>query len=171
MTWWTKKPTEIRTLAPLYYGDAFGPAYLKTGYSIATDGAIYPGMVLQLVDDFTFDLADGDVTGADAIGGHFYGLCDHFVTASVDESNAGINPVAIWKDRGTYQIMGDALDSGSTYAVSSSGYTELIVGNTSDGNKGKLIPRGDVTADDQPTVALLLSVDGHVITVELLPPA
>lgn len=169
MTWWTKDPVEVRTLAPLYYGDAFGPAYLKDGYSITTDGAIYPGMVLQLVDDFTFDLADGAVVGADAVGGHFYGLCDHFVTAAVDESNGGVNPVALWKDRGTYQIMGNALDSGSTYAVSSSGYTELIVGTGS--SKGKLIPRGAVLPADQPTVALLLAVEGNVITVELLPPA
>lgn len=169
MTWWTRDPVQIRTLAPLYYGDAFGPAYLKAGYSITTDGEIFPGMVLMLVGDNTFDLADGAVTGVDSVGGHFFGLCDHFVTAAVDESNAGLNPVAIWKGRGTYTVIGDALDDGSDYAAASSGYTELVVGTGS--SKGKLIPRGAVADATQPTVALLLAVDGASIEIELLPPA
>lgn len=169
MTWWTKDPVQFRTLQALYYGDAFGPAYLKAGYSILTDGEIYPGMIMMLVDDNTFDLADGVVEGADGTGGHFFGLCDHFVTADVDESNKGLNPVAIWKGRGTYMIAGDALDDQSIYAVASSGYTELIAGTGA--SKGKLIPRGNVLVTAQPTVALLLAVDGAQIEVELLPPA
>ena len=162
-----KNPMTRRTIEPLYEGVPFSDGFLKSGYSIAVDGEVYPGMVAAMCGEHEFQLSDGDVIGEGGDSGAFYGLFHHFYTVDCDDTASNTIPMAIWKGGGTYKVFTEALDENSTYEVPSSGVAELVAGSTAEGNKGKLIPRPE--GNTNPTVAILLKVFPDAIEVELLP--
>lgn len=164
-----KDPMAYRTLEPLYEGQAFSDGNLKDGYTIASDGEIYPGMIAAQAGEHEFELADGDALAEGGNDGNFYGLFHHFFTTDIDDTGSLTIPMAIWKMGGTYKVLGDALDSESDYEVPTSGILELVAGATSTSNKGKLIPRP--IGNTNPTVAILLDAGSNYIEVELLPPS
>ena len=169
MVYRPKHPLTYRTIEPRYEGVPYGNGKLKDGYSIAVDGEIWPGMVMAEEGALRFVLSDGDDFGDGGNGGEFFGLSHHWFAAEVDDTNAGLNPIAIWKGGGTYFVFNPALDPEADYSVPSSGVKELVAGATSSGNKGMLIPRPD--ANVQPTVAILLNEIANGIELELLPPS
>lgn len=148
-------PDWVRTMERLVGGSEVTDLPLDSSYTV-TANPIYPGRVAVQINGVT-KIADKDLDG-----GAFTGLFFSEFTSALDESIGKTIPPVIVRGPATCKILNAALDSGETYAVTTT-VVELVAGDD-----GKLIPRG---ANTGPAVAHLKKVLSDGILVELLAPA